>query len=392
MEKLHKKECPKKKECGVNDCKKFHHPLLHNDSITPDPTQEGQEQEKADKNPQITATVFKKGDVVTHFRLIPVRVYANGKAVEVNAFFDEGSAPTLMTKELAAELGITGDRDPLCLAWTDNSCRTEEDSERVSIEISGIDIDKKYKLTDVRTVAADHLNLPKPSWNLEELRASCGHLKGLKIIPPFPKKPAILIGLEHAKLGVARATREGSWQQPIATRTLLGWVIHGKFKGDVKEGPERSCYICECGDDRDLNKLVEGFFTTENIGIRSDLKTLESEATVRARSILERSTKLMNGRYETGLLWKSDDVSLPDSKPMALRRLLCLERQLLKNPQQFQAVSEKIQENISKGFVRKLTPVEAAKHTQLKIWREKFVRKKRIIRSFSSFFYVRFVR
>ncbi len=30
--------------------------------------------------------------------------------------------------------------------------------------------------------------------------------------------------------------------------------------------------------------------------------------------------------------------------------------------------------------------------TQLKIWREKFVRKKRRIRSFSSYFYVRFVR
>jgi hypothetical protein len=30
--------------------------------------------------------------------------------------------------------------------------------------------------------------------------------------------------------------------------------------------------------------------------------------------------------------------------------------------------------------------------SQLKIWREKFVRKKRRIRSFSSFFYVRFVR
>jgi hypothetical protein len=179
----------------------------------------------------------------TIFRIIPVKLYANGKVVETNAFLDEGSAPTLMTKELARKLGVSGQKSDLHLSWTDSQEKVEKNSENVAIEISGVDADsQKFRLRNVKTISKSHLDLPLPVQNVKELQNKCQHLKGIPINQPFNRKPELLIGLEHSKLGVPRQVREGSWSEPIGTLTRLGWVIHGKSNGTLDN--EKSRQVC----------------------------------------------------------------------------------------------------------------------------------------------------
>jgi hypothetical protein len=199
----------------------------------------------------------------TIFRIVPVKLYANGRVVETNAFLDEGSAPTLMTKELASKLGVSGQKSDLHLSWTDGQEKVEKDSENVAIEISGVDADsQKYNLKNVKTVSKSHLDLPLPTQNLKELQNKCQHLKDIRINQPFNRKPELLIGLEHSKLGVSRQMRDGSWSEPIGTLTRLGWVIHGKSNGTLDN--EKSRQVCAIFE-RNPMKVVKNLeVETEN--------------------------------------------------------------------------------------------------------------------------------
>lgn len=87
----------------------------------------------------------------------------------------------------------------------------------------------------------------------------------------------------------------------------------------------RQLHICKRPTLSDLNEYVREFFTLESLGIAA-APSVESAEDDRARKILENSTKRTNcGKFETGLLWKNDYVELPDSRPMAEKRLKCLE-------------------------------------------------------------------
>jgi len=57
-----------------------------------------------------------------------------------------------------------------------------------------------------------------------------------------------------------------------------------------------------------------------------------SEADFRALAIMNSTAKFKEGRFEIGLLWKSENAALPDSYPNALRRLMCLQWKFIKEP------------------------------------------------------------
>lgn len=71
----------------------------------------------------------------------------------------------------------------------------------------------------------------------------------------------------------------------------------------------------------------------ENFGVKKPEMVLESTEETRARQILQSTTISRNKHFETGLLWRFDNVSFPDSLPMAKRRLLCLEKKMSRDPQ-----------------------------------------------------------
>lgn len=65
-----------------------------------------------------------------------------------------------------------------------------------------------------------------------------------------------------------------------------------------------------------------------------------------------------NGRFEIGLLWKYDNVELPNNFKMAMRRLECQENKLQTNPVLRENINKQLTDFISKGSIRKLKPEE----------------------------------
>ena len=64
------------------------------------------------------------------------------------------------------------------------------------------------------------------------------HLQSFVNIVPF-----IIIGINNPNLIVSFNVREGNWNQPIATKTRLGWTLFG---GDISKTKSLHIHKCEC--------------------------------------------------------------------------------------------------------------------------------------------------
>ncbi|XP_062703981.1 uncharacterized protein LOC134286385 [Aedes albopictus] len=89
----------------------------------------------------------------------------------------------------------------------------------------------------------------------------------------------------------------------------------------------------------------------------------------RARQILAQTTRRTDsGRFECGLLWKSDDFELPGSYKMAERRMVCLEKKLGEDPALKMKVLEQIDEYLDRGYAHKATEDELRDSDQRRVW------------------------
>lgn len=73
-----------------------------------------------------------------------------------------------------------------------------------------------------------------------------------------------------------------------------------------------------------------------------------------------KATTIRRGdRFETGLLWRYDDVNLPNRYSMARRRLACFERKGSADANLNTRLTTLMADYVKKGYVRKLTETEA---------------------------------
>lgn len=175
-------------------------------------------------------------------------------------------------------------------------------------------------------------------------------------------KPLILIGADNGKLCLPIETRECKWGEPVAINTRLGWSVHGnQYQTKVNQSTvHHSFHVCTCNNENDLHSIVEKFFAIENFGIERPIKMPESVDSARARRLLEETTIRVEGRFRTELLWRVDNVTMPNSLPMVRRRLLYLVRKIASNPDLAINLHSQIASYIENGYARKLSRTKPA--------------------------------
>ncbi|XP_058840292.1 uncharacterized protein LOC131695786 [Topomyia yanbarensis] len=359
--------CRSRKECGVNGCGYKHHSMLHNDTREINQTTTNRAlagEDSGDNTGPVEPCNTHRGIIDSVlFRIVPVVLHGLRMTIQTYALFDDGSSLTLIDEEIAETLQLPGEPYPLWLKWTGDTCRHEGSSRRVSVEISGTGpAAKRYYLENVHTV--EDLYLPSQTVNIETLAEKYQHLRGIPVDSFQDARPRLLIGMNNCRLGHPINSQEGI--QGPASKTRLGCVVFGNCSDNVvterNELLHHSMHVslCDQPDETDLNRLVKEYFSLEGIGITKPEKPLLSSADQRASNLLREYTHRKGDRYESGLLWWYDDIRLPDSKPAALRRLLCLENRMRKNPALVEAMRNKIHEYLQKGYMRKLTPAEVS--------------------------------
>ncbi|XP_040172707.1 uncharacterized protein LOC120905736 [Anopheles arabiensis] len=330
--------CSKRDDCGVQGCVAKHHRKLHR--VT--------SEERVEINHHGTRSDG------TLLRYVPVKLHGESGPIYTHALLDEGSTVTLMEQELARQLGVSGVLDSLCLQYSAGERRDERDSERVAVQVSSAEENASaFSMADVRTVS--RLSLHIQSVDVNELKRKYKHLQAIPAASYEAVSPRLLIGIDHYRLTRPLKTIEGQPGQPTATKTRLGWLIFGKCTDNANDTsivqPESSYHVCDCqGETSRADRMMAAYFEVEGYGPAKE--PLLSKEDQRAMSILQNNTKHVDGRYTTGLLWRSDNVFMPENRQMALSRMECLERKMSRNTSLAEKINEILEDYLEKGYAR----------------------------------------
>ncbi|XP_065076052.1 uncharacterized protein LOC135699688 [Ochlerotatus camptorhynchus] len=299
------------------------------------------------------------------FRMIPVTLTFGGKSINTMAFLDEGSSFSLVESSITNQLKATGKPQPLRVTWTAGMTRLERESMVLNLTISAVGSKELFSMEKVHTV--EELKLPVQSLNYQELVERYSHLQNLPLAEYTNDSPKILIGLKHLHLFAPIESRIGQPGEPIAIKSRLGWTVYGPQEG----GSLRTAYIghhsCAGVSNQELHDLLRSQYVLEEAGVSVEVLP-ESAEDRRAREILESTTQRVGDRFVTGLLWKEDDPSFPDSYPIAARRMKSLGKRLSQNPQLLQNVRNQLIEYQTKGYCHKATTYELSEVDPKKVW------------------------
>ncbi|XP_036319927.1 uncharacterized protein LOC118734312 [Rhagoletis pomonella] len=349
------RDCRSRTLCMVDGCQRKHNKLLHEPSSAASATVTQRREQQLVGTTNVMESMLSCSSNSTKqqgllFRVLPVTLYGPRKQVDTFAMLDEGSSITMMDRSLLKELGINGKEYNLNMQWFGGRT-AQEAATVVNLEISGKGLRKRHRLR--RVFVLPNLNLPVQSLDSNDLRGLVS--RELPNMPtPFSNAtPMVLIGLDHCRLGLPSVTMQLEDRGPYAANTELGWVVFGPTGQRV--APNAACLLVK--EVSDLHNLVQEYFDIESFGVRP-APALKSHADARAERVLKQTTIRVNGKFQTGLLWKSDFVKLPDSYRMAESRLFGIERKLKRDRVFAATYKGLIERYIEKGYARKLTPAE----------------------------------
>ena len=344
------KECyGRRQRCGTDGCNERHHPVLHS---SPRIVQEAV---------QVTHTTAHSSTSTTRspevlLRVLPVTLRGPTGTIDTFALCDEASTVTMVDEDLANQLGARGPVEPLTLRWTDDTTLRENHSRHVTLDIRGGEPGEFFEMCG-RTSA--RLNLPVQTMNISAMKRRWQHLEGIPLTSATQAcKPRILIGQDNAHLTIAREVHEGPPNSPVATKTKLGWVIHGN-NGAVQGRVDGDIVCFSQQQDEVLHNLVKQSFQIDALGVLKKPENLRSKEDARATEIIQNTTKKVNDRWETGLLWKKDKPELPPSRDAALKRLWSVEARMDRDDGFREQYCNKINDYLGKGYARVLTEAEA---------------------------------
>lgn len=401
------KKCNNSRRCEVPDCGKKHHTLLHDRCAKNESKNEknnkkenetknnttfvgvhhGITESEHDKNDDPNASNAnnilvgvhsgaKKGKVIYGFIPLTLTNPKNGISTKAVGVLDPCSGATMLDQATYDLLGLKGQKKTLVKVWTNGIKSTCVDSKVTEVEITGPS-GVRHLLRHVRT--NNDSKLPKMEYpeNLHEM----SHLKGVPKYDGEGKPTVILIGLEHGRLFLGTENRIGKFNEPVATKTSLGWVIFGpnREEGDEplsilshafeeEEGEEYNIMHHAVAHDDPWKDFIKNFYTTENFGVvKREAPCSQDEE--KAEQILKETTKRVGNAYEVGLLWKENAV-LPNVEASyfsAKKRLEWLEKRMKKDEGMEQWMKTQIDNYVKKGYARKLTEEELNDKTIQKI-------------------------
>ena len=142
---------------------------------------------------------------------------------------------------------------------------------------------------------------------------------------------------------------------PYAVETPLGWAFNNWLPCEQKVASPYNAvkvYETSTGEEEELQRLLTAQSEVESLGVVKLADPVRSIESSRTLSVMEQTTKKLEGEdaHVSGLLWRQDS-SLPNKYDMAARRLK-------NDPEIKERYAKSIQDDIEKGYVRKLSEEE----------------------------------
>ena len=344
------RHCTSVEKCGEGGCQGKHHRTLHGSGRVFSRLDEAG---GAANRPTVAVTTPQR-DETTLLQIVPVRVHGEDSYVDTFAILDSGAQVSLCTENIARKLKLKGEAQPLSLNNVEGSGQRRM-ALKTSMKLTPLARDSEpgsIMATEVWTVP--RLNVPSPQIS-SRTRAQWQHLEGLDITLARPDQVEVLLGANVLEAILQREVRIGRQGQPIAIKSHFGWALCGRISCLVPAAGQHVMHVHRSTSKEDeLNEMVQNWWNTETFGAAHSETKPRSQEDRRAVKILEENTRLVDGRFESGLLWKSDNVSMPDNRLGALRRLERTEKSLRRNPEKAEKYKEIIENYVRVGHARKL--------------------------------------
>ncbi|XP_032799158.2 uncharacterized protein LOC116936052 [Daphnia magna] len=283
--------------------------------------------------------------------VVPVRLPAGCRTLDVFAQLDTGSQATLLREDAANVLGLTGRLRKISFRTFHGKDPVVE-TRLVGFSVSSLEGDQSYQVSDAFVVPRLNVGQRKT----KDVLASFDYLRDLNFPARDASEVQILIGMDvqdaHLNIEVRRSPT--GVQDPNAVLTPFGWCVVGMtYLLPAVENP--SINFVKLGTIEQLEECVERFWKTQSLPVREAPSTFMSSSDRAAMDQLELTIRHTGTRYEVSLPVRPDCPKLPDNKEFARRKFLALERRLLLDNDLRQAVTEQMKEVFRSGHAVKVT-------------------------------------
>ena len=109
----------------------------------------------------------------------------------------------------------------------------------------------------------------------------------------------------------------------------------------------------------DLDYALRKFWELEAIGMNNDNNDVYTPAEKDAMAKVAASQCYVDGRYEVGIPWIQEEITLENNRVLAQKRLENLERSLQRRPEVARKYNQVLSSHLKKEYIRKLTPEES---------------------------------
>ncbi|KAJ0171072.1 hypothetical protein K1T71_013271 [Dendrolimus kikuchii] len=353
----HRRSSCRAPPCGVERCTLHHHRLLHHQR-RPEVNEVSPSAVSVTSEPAGEVLASAINSVINdgrnkrraYLKVAPVAITGPRGSRHTYALLDEGSTVTIIDAQLAEQLGLSGPRDPMKMQGVNGEESSHDYSMRVSARIRGSYETEEHTLRDARTIK--NMSFFSQTVHRSDVQG-CAHLQEIENVLIYERAtPKILIGQDNWELIISNEVRKGPRHQPVASRTQLGWVLHGCRTSTTS--PVVFCsHLNMMEEDHDpLEEIMKKYFALESLGIEP--RTQVSDPQQRALEILEKKTRrLENGQFETGLLWKDESSPMPNNYENALKRLQNLEKKLDRDEELKAKYEERIGNLMLSGYAER---------------------------------------
>ena len=259
--------CRLTRTCSVPGCNakhtKFLHPLdrgeTSQDKSVPAPASKPEvlsSFSEVSDGQNYSATGASHRNVRVALPILPVIVRAPGSQRHVRTFalLDPGSTSTFCSEDLVKTLGVIGKKGPLSLTTLEKK-NSETETLIVNLEVSNMSNETVLELPEV--YARPHLPININNMGRSEDLNGWEHLRDVEIPKVDADKVTLLIGQDVPKALMPIDLRTGKPGDPYATKTALGWTLHGPLGGRTSSSGTAIANFVQVNHDlRNLNQQI----------------------------------------------------------------------------------------------------------------------------------------
>lgn len=338
-------------------CSKRHNSLLHensNSSENKEVNSNSQASNTNDKEEKGSVTCsHSRAEVTTDQVLLSTAIVrvkdCYGNFVKARALMDSGSQSNFISEELSNKLRLPSRETP--------------------IEVRGINQQVSHAVKTVNLSVSSHCNsfltemqcivLPKITQNVPLIKVHTCKLtipKNIRLADPrfhTPQPIDLLIGAERFWDLLCVGQISLGKNQPTLQKTLLGWIVAGRFRGIKSDVNSTTCNLSSITD---LDVAVSKFWQVENY---LDNEVKHQEKTYCEERFEKNHIRNAEGKFIVRLPLKEEVIrEFGDSKDVPLRRFKSLEKRLEGNAYLKEQYIEFIREYLRLGHMRAVQNID----------------------------------